>query len=277
MLFEAFIMVLAAEMPVKAIADMVGEYDQRIWKIINRNVEEALAKEDYSKVTQIDIDETSSMRCHNYITVVVDLDQRKAIFATEEKDASTVDQFVDHLTKHKGDPKNTKAVSSDMSLSFIAGITKNFPDADLVFDRFHIMKIVGDAVGEVRRAESKETDVLKKTRYLWPSNPTNLSADQAEKLSSLSKLNLKTARAYRIKLALAHFFEQEDYASAESYLNSWYYWATHSRLEPVIKVAKTIKKQLDGVNGMAHKANQQRYPRGFQQSDSSGQSKSTGL
>ncbi len=93
MLFEAFIMVLAAEMPVKAIADMVGEYDQRIWKIINRNVEEALAKEDYSQVTQIGIDETSSKRGHNYITVVVDLDQRKAIFATEGKDAATVDRW----------------------------------------------------------------------------------------------------------------------------------------------------------------------------------------
>jgi transposase len=86
-------MVLAAEMPVKAIADMVGEYDQRIWKIINRNVEEALAKEDYSQVTQIGIDETSSKRGHNYITVVVDLDQRKAIFATEGKDAATVDRW----------------------------------------------------------------------------------------------------------------------------------------------------------------------------------------
>lgn len=245
--FEAYIMVLAAEMPVKAIADMVGEYDQRLWKIIDRNVEEALAKEDYSNVTQIGLDETSSKRGHNYITVVVDLDERKAIFATEGKDSATVDRFVDHLIEHKGDPKHIKAVSSDMSTAFISGVTKNFPEADLVFDRFHIMKLMGDAVDEVRRAESKETDVLKKTRYLWLSNPKNLSADQAEKLSSLAELNLKTARAYRIKLALAHFFEQEDYASAESYLNSWYYWATHSRLEPVIKVAKTIKRHWDGI------------------------------
>ncbi|MGI6625617.1 MAG: ISL3 family transposase [Limnochordia bacterium] len=247
MLFEAFIMVLAAEMPVKAIADMVGEYDQRIWKIIDRNVEQALAKEDYSNVAQIGIDETSSKRGHNYITVVVDLDQRKAIFATEGKDASTVDRFADHLIKHKGDPKNIKAVSSDMSLAFISGITKNFPDADLVFDRFHIMKLMGDAVDNVRREESKETDALKKTRYLWLSNPKNLNADQTEKLSSLTKLNLKTARAYRLKLALAEFFEQEDYSSAEAHLKSWYYWATHSRLEPIIKAAKTIKKHWEGV------------------------------
>jgi len=247
LLFEAYIMALAPEMPVKAIADMVGEYDQRIWTIIDRNVETALSKEDYSDVTQIGIDETSSKRGHNYITVVVDLEQKKVIFATEGKDASTVDRFAEHLLNHKGDPENVVAVSSDMSVAFISGINKNFPTADLVFDRFHIMKLVGDAVDEVRRAESKETDVLKKTRYLWLSNPNNLDANQVEQLSSLTQQNLKTAKAYQIRLALADFFEQEDYASAESYLKRWYFWATHSRIEPVIKAAKTIKRHWDGV------------------------------
>lgn len=247
LLFEAYIMVLAAEMPVKAIADMVGEYDQRIWKIIDRNVEEALAKEDYSDITKIGLDETSSKRGHNYVTVVVDLDKRKAIFATEGKDATTVDRFANHLVEHKGDPENIVAVSSDMSAAFISGVNKNFPTADLVFDRFHIMKLMGDAVDEVRRTEAKDTEVLKKTRYLWLSNPENLKETDVERLSSLKQLNLKTAKAYQIRLALADFFEQKDYASGEDYLKRWYFWATHSRIEPVIKVAKTIKKHWDGV------------------------------
>lgn len=247
LLFEAYIMTLASEMPIKAIADLVGEYDQRIWTIVHRNVEEALALEDHSTVTKIGLDETASRRGHNYITVFVDLDEKKALFATEGKSAATVGIFVDDLLMHGGDPKNIEAVSLDMSPAFISGAQMHLPDASLVFDKFHVMKLMGDAVDEVRREEAKTTDVLKKTRYLWLKNPDNLSNSQAENLISLSKLNLQTARAYQIRLSLAEFFRQLDSEAAEAYLRRWYYWATHSRLEPVIKVAKTIKKHWDGI------------------------------
>lgn len=240
-------MTLASEMPIKAIADLVGEYDQRIWTIVHRNVEEALALEDHSTVTKIGLDETASRRGHNYITVFVDLDEKKALFATEGKSAATVGIFVDDLLMHGGDPKNIEAVSLDMSPAFISGAQMHLPDASLVFDKFHVMKLMGDAVDEVRREEAKTTDVLKKTRYLWLKNPDNLSNSQAENLISLSKLNLQTARAYQIRLSLAEFFRQLDSEAAEAYLRRWYYWATHSRLEPVIKVAKTIKKHWDGI------------------------------
>ena len=253
LLFEAYVMTLVAHMPVKAVADMVGEYDQRLWTILTRNVNEAMSREDYSDVTEIGLDETASKRGHNYITTVVDLDEKRVIFATEGKDAATVDKFVDHLKEHNGDPKNIEAVSSDMSKAFIAGVTKHFPNAHLVFDRFHIMKLMGEAIDEVRRAEVKSNDTLKKTRYLWLKNPSKLSVKQTEWVSSLSKLNLKTAKAYQIRLALAEFFQQEDYDSAEYYLKRWYYWATHSRIEPVINVAKTIKAHWNGVMAWYHK------------------------
>lgn len=206
LLFEAYIMTLASEMPIKAIADLVGEYDQRIWTIVHRNVEEALALEDYSTVTKIGLDETAIRRGHNYITVFVDLDEKKALFATEGKSAATVGIVVDDLLMHGGDPKNIEAVSLDMSPAFISGAKEHFPNASLVFDKFHVMKLMGEAVDEVRRAEAKTTDVLKKTRYLWLRNPDNLSNSQAENLISLSKLNLQTARAYQIRLSLAEFF-----------------------------------------------------------------------
>lgn len=73
------------------------------------------------------LDETSSKRGHNYITVFVDLDKRRAAFATEGKDAATVDKFVNHLVDHNGDPENIAAVSSDMSAAFISGVKKTSP------------------------------------------------------------------------------------------------------------------------------------------------------
>ena len=109
------------------------------------------------------------------------------------------------------------------------------------------MKLMGEAVDEVRRMEVKTNDVLKKSRYVWLKNPENLNKGEAEKLASLSSLNLKTARAYQIRLSLQEFFDQEDRESAADFLKRWYFWATHSRLDPVIKVAKTIKKHWDGV------------------------------
>ena len=109
------------------------------------------------------------------------------------------------------------------------------------------MKIMNEAVDEVRRQEAKITDALKKTRYLWLKNPINLSADQRRKMESLTGRNLRTSRAYQIRLTLQEFFEQPNRKAGEVFLKRWYFWATHSRLEPVIRAAKTIKRHWQGV------------------------------
>lgn len=103
------------------------------------------------------------------------------------------------------------------------------------------------AVDEVRRLESQTTDLLKQTRYMRLKNPANLSGSQRYKMDSLAKYNLKTARAYQIRLTFQEFFEQSDRESAEVFLKRWYFWATHSRLEPIIQAAKTIKNHWEGV------------------------------
>lgn len=247
LLFEAYVMALASEMPVNAIAKLVGEHDTRLWRIIKRHVEEARQQADYSKVEQIGVDETSSKRGHNYITLFMDLDDKRLLFATEGKGSDTVSKFAEDLLAHQGCPENISAVSCDLSQPFILGVNQHLPYAEIVFDRFHIMRLVTNAVDEVRRQESRDNRFLKHTRYLWLKNPNNLTAAQSEKLSSLSKMHLKTAKAYQIRLALAEFFNQPDYEAAEAYLARWYFWATHSRLEPIIQAAKTIKWHWDGI------------------------------
>jgi len=248
LLFEAMIMAMAKSMPVKAIAAIIGEHDTRIWRIINHYVEQAREQEDHSAVTLVGVDETSSKRGHNYVTLFVDLAVSKVLFATEGKDASTVKRFSDDLVAHKGDPASIKEFCSDMSPAFIKGIADNFAKARLTFDKFHIMQVINHAVDEVRRQEQKDRPELHRSRYIWLKNQDNLKASQRDRLDELSlpKMNLKTARAYRMRLTFQEFFEQPP-ALAEAFLKKWYFWATHSRLQPMKEAAYTIKRHWSGI------------------------------
>lgn len=245
-LFEAYLMILLREMPVATVAAMVGEHDTRLWRVLHHYVEQARAQEDFSSVQKVGVDETSSRRGHRYITVFADLERAKVIFATEGKDASVVAAFKRDLQFHKGRPENVHEVCCDMSPAFIAGVEEFFPAAQLTFDKFHVTKILNDAVDQVRREEQRERPELKRTRYIWLTNPDKLKQRQQTILDSLTRLDLKTARAYQLRLTFQDFWNlpQED---AEPFLRKWFFWATHSRLEPIRKAAWMIKRHWDGI------------------------------
>jgi transposase len=136
----------------------------------------------------------------------------------------------------------------DMSPAYQKGAALHFPKAKVTFDKFHVIKLLGEAVDEVRRAEQKERPELKGSRWVWSKNAENRTAKQraAYEVLSLPALNLKTARAYRIKLALQEFYQQSA-GSAAAFLKRWYFWVTHSRLPAMIRVARTIKEHWQGV------------------------------
>lgn len=158
-----------------------------------------------------------------------------------------LDAFSKDFAAHKGDLQKITDVTCDLSPAFIAGVGKHIPEAEIVFDRFHVMQLVSKAVDEVRRQESKTNEALKKTRYIWLKHPDKLTVQQKETLASISKVHTKTGRAYQLRLSLADFFDADDPTDAARHLQKWYYWATHSKLEPMIKAAKTIKKHWDGI------------------------------
>jgi len=193
------------------------------------------------------MDETASRRGHTYISLFYDMKERKLLFGTSGKDKATVEAFKNDFVEHGGDPEAVTQACSDMSPSFISGIQEYLPNADITFDKFHIVKIVNEGVDAVRREEVADNDILKKTRYIWLKNESNLTDKQKITLNDLSKLNLKTSKAYQIRLNFQEFFKQPDRESGEAFLNKWYYWATHCQLEPMIKAAKTIKAHWDGI------------------------------
>jgi transposase len=115
LLFEALLMSMVSAMPVKAVARMVGEHDTRLWRVVHHYVEQARARADASDVTRLAIDETAARRGHDYITLFVDIDRARVLFATEGRDAKTIAAFADDLAAHGGDPDTVNEVCIDMS------------------------------------------------------------------------------------------------------------------------------------------------------------------
>ena len=222
LLFEALVMSLVSAMPVNAVARLVGEHDTRLWRVIHHYVDRARAKADLSTVRRVAIDETAARRGHNYITLFVDIDQARVVFATDGRDAETIAFFADDLTMHGGAPSAIAEVCIDMSPAFIKGIANSLPAAAITFDKFHAVKIVNDAVDQVRRAERKVHNVLAGTRYLWLRNPVNLSDRQRAAFENLPLRHLKTARAYRIRLAFQELYDQPTPDAATVFLKKWY-------------------------------------------------------
>lgn len=249
LLFEALILQLCMGMPVHQVSKLIGVSDHKLWRILDIYVEGARANENYESVTAVGMDETSVSKGHNYISLFVDLEKKRTIFVTEGKDSSTVKRFAQELDDRGGSSKEIKDVSCDMSPAFIKGVREQLPNAEITFDKFHIVKIINEAVDSVRREENKETPLLKGKRYLFLKNEKNLTVKQRTELDSLrmKNSNLKSIKALQIRESFQQLYLASDVLAFESLLKDWYYWASHSCLEPIKKSARTIKAHWDGI------------------------------
>ena len=247
LLFEALAMTLVTHMPVAAAARLVGEHDTRLWRVVFHYVGEAVARMDLGALRRVCIDETAAKRGHDYISLFVDIDTRRVVFVTDGRDAGTIRQFADHVDAHNSDASRIKEVCIDMSGPFIKGVTENLTEAEITFDKFHVMQLIGRAVDDTRRGESKVRPELKGSRYVWLKNEQNLTSGAKETLAALSKLHLKTARAYQLRCAFQEVYAQPTRGWAELMLDKWDSWAIRSRIEPIKAVAKTIRRHRDGI------------------------------
>ncbi len=247
LLFEALVMALCKEMPVAAVANLVGAHDTRIWRVVHHYVDEARENLDLSDLTRAGIDETSFRRGQDYVSVFADLDKSRAVFVTEGRDKATVSRFAADLKDHGGDPDQITEICQDMSQSFLAGVLENLPEAEIIFDRYHVKAQLSKAVDEVRRLERKEEAVtLKGSRYLWLRNPANLSQAQRAELDLLLRKPLKTARAYQWAQRFDHVFEL-DRPDAEEFLRQWIQGARRSRLRPIKRFANMVEDHWTGI------------------------------
>lgn len=249
LLFEALLIQLCKAMPVHNVSQLTGVSDHKVWRVLDTYIALAKKDEDFSGLSIIGMDETSIAKGHEYITLFVDLVERRTVHISAGKDNKTVVDFVEELEVKQGDRKSIKQVSCDMSPAFIKGVKENLPEAEITFDKFHIIKLINEAVDQVRREEGRYTPELKGNRYIFLKNSVNLTEKQKEikEELSLAKLNLKSIRAMHIREAFQQVYQAESSEQFEGLLNGWYYWATHSQLAPIVKVAKTIKKHWEGI------------------------------
>jgi len=249
-LFESLAMTLVREMPVNKVAQIIKVDDNKLWRMMHYYTEAAREKEDYAGVTQLGVDETSKAKGHDYVSLFVDLKERRTIFVAEGKGAETMAAFTKDFREHHGNPDAITDVSIDMSPAFIKGAEENLPNAAITFDRYHVTKIITTAVDEVRKVEVQEQDLLRGQKYLFLKNRENLTESQRTLLASLEsmpRLNLKTVRAYHIRENFQEIYKEETREGFERTLKKWYFWATHSRLEPIKEAAKTIRRHWSGV------------------------------
>ena len=249
LLFEALILQLCKAMPVNQVSALINESDDKLWRMLEKYITLARELEDFSEVSVIGVDETSKRKHHDYITLFVDMTKRKTIFISEGKSSKTIEEFREDLEAHKGDSSKIKDVSCDMSPAFIKGVEENLPDAQITFDKFHVLKIINEAVDKVRKDESKHLGILKNTKYIFLKNNKSLTKKQSAKLAelSISKLNLKSIRALHIRENFQEIYYAQSKEDFEKLLKKWYFWATHSKLEAIKEAAYTIKRHWDGV------------------------------
>ena len=249
LLFEALLLQLCQAMPVSKVAAITKTSDDKLWNMLDRYIDKTREHEDFKDIDAIGLDETSRAKGHEYITLFVDLKKRRTIFITKGKDNTTIKHFSKDFKEHNGDINNIKNVSCDMSPAFIKGVKENLPKAEITFDKFHILKIINEAVNSVRKQEVATNNILKGTKYIWLKNYNNLTKKQKEQLNELtmSNMNIKTIRAYNIRQSFQDIYQANTQEEFITYLNKWYYWATHSKLEPIVKVAKAIKRHWDGI------------------------------
>jgi len=248
LLFEALIIKLCQHMPVSAVGRLVGVSDTRLWRMLTAYVEEARQSVDMSEVKQVGVDETSWKSNHQYITLFADLCKRQVLFVTEGKDAQTIGEFHQDLIEHQGDPEQIETVCMDLSPAFQSGVSTYFPQATKTFDRFHVVKLANEAVDQIRRQEAKTNDALKQTRYLWLTNPQNLTDAKKQKLAGIQTMNLATATAYQMKLNLQELWTLPKRDVATTHLQAWYKWVTESDIgTPMKKLANTIMAHASGI------------------------------
>lgn len=247
LLLECMILEFAKIMPISEVSKMFNVGDDRIWAVIHHYVPSAVAEKDWSNVINIGIDETSHKKGHKYITTVTDLDTSTVLFITEGKDKITIEDFKNELEERKLNVNQIQNIASDLSPAFILGIKNNFPDANHVFDKFHVVKIVNKAVDDVRKREEKSNDLVRKCKYSLLKNRDNLTANQETKLQGILAEYTLSGEAYNFKLGFQALFTMSSKDEAKSYLNDWILSVKKSGIAEMQKLAKSIKRHSERI------------------------------
>jgi transposase len=231
----------------KALLDI--SWDQ-VQAIQARAVERGLSRRSLEELKHVGVDEKNFGKGHSYVSVLSDIQEGRVLDVVKGRTKESADELWQTIPMEQR--SKIEAVAMDMWDAFMTSTKENVPQADIVHDKFHVAKYLGKAVDDVRKKECRElagqgNEILKGSKYLWLINPTNWTPDQEAIFKVMKKEELKVGRAWAIKGMFAHFWDYIYEKSAEKFFKQWYFWATHSRLKPIIETAKTLRRHLPGL------------------------------
>ena len=223
------------------------------WGIMQRAVARGQARKPARPIRYIGVDEKAFRKGHRYHTVVCDLERSTVEFVAEDRKTDSLAAYDAQLTDEQ--KAALQAIAMDMWEPYIGATRDGLPEgaARIVFDRFHIMREMTNAVDTVRKQEHREflragaDSPLTGTKYVWLYSDERRPAHHAETFATLQALNLKVGRAWAINEALRTLWTYRQTAAVKRFFTRWYAWAVRSRLEPVKQVAATLKRHLEGV------------------------------
>lgn len=251
-LFERLAIDVLGACDVAAAAGLLRVSWDQAWHLMERAVARGLAAKPLAAPTHVGVDEKAAGRGQDYITIVSDLDAGTVEFIADERRQASLDGYYEQFTTEQ--LAGIEAVAMDMWEPFAASTRAHLADADskIVFDRYHLMGYLTGAVDTVRKQENRALAAagdksLAGSKYLWLYSAENLPAKHTDRFAALRSGDLKTARAWAIKESLRHFWSYRRRGWAAKHFKRWYFWATHSRLKPIIEAAKTLKRHEAGL------------------------------
>jgi len=250
--FERYVLELSRYMTIKDVSRHLGVSWDVVREIQKKYLHKRFGKPKLKHVKQIAIDEISTGKGHHYVTIVMDLKSGAVLHVGQGKGGDALTSFWIRLCASHA---QVEAVATDMSPAYIEAVTANLPDAALVFDRFHVIKLYNDKLSDLRRdlhrqlADTMQKDVLKGVRWLLLKRPENLdpSRREPERLREALRLNEPLAIAYHLKEELNEIWEQEDQETAQALLLDWIEFAESTGIRVLKRFAKTLRVHAWGI------------------------------
>jgi transposase len=223
-----------------------------VGRIVERVVREILPKDRLAGLRAISIDETSHKRGHRYLTVVSCLRSRRVVWLGRGKSGDTLRQFFDELGTERA--KKLEVVAMDMGEAYRGVVEDCAPQADIVFDRFHVVKLLLEAIDEVLREECRKLEGearkdLKNTRFALLRNPRYLKPRDRKAIARIKATNRRLFRAYELREDFEELWQLKSEDEARSFLEEWTRAALLSTIEPLKRFARTMQKHMHHILG----------------------------
>lgn len=233
----------------RSASKILGLGEGQLDRIMNRAVKRGLARRKTTSIPHVGVDEKAMRRGHRYVSILTDIGRGRVIDLVEGRDGKAADSLWKHLSLSQ--LSSVEAVAMDMWPAYMKAATENVPQADIVHDRFHISKYLGEAVDKVRKAEHRDllkegNQTLKGSKYQWLKGCSDLRRVPAS-FKELYRSALNTAKAWSYKELFNSFWGYRSEAWATKFFLRWYRSAIQTKLQPIKRVAKMLKRHLSGL------------------------------